>query len=393
MDYNQYVTNLYQQELGRAPDPEGLAGWVNALSSGALNPAQVAEGFARSSEGINYDINNAYQSELGRAPDPGGYAGWSQALSSGALDQQGLLNQIRQSNEYSSLAVDQYRDLINQAYEREVGRTSDPNGLSGWATQLRSGAITPEQLPGLIQGSNEGWLYDRYQELFGRGFDPAAAEWTRMLESGQMTRDQVLQALMASEEYAAKNPNSTTQVRVPGQAANTGFSGTVTPFTNYDPMKPLADPRSQPFGFLYDSIQQRLGRDVTPRGLLDVASINSAFSRQPAGTAAVSGPVNWASGAQQQTPATSGASPNVVGGLLDARNLINSLYQQELGRAPDELGLTGWSNAIVNGMTQDQLLSAIRGSSEYQARQAAANQPAPAPVGSGDLYYGGGNSN
>lgn len=389
VDYNQYVTDLYRNELGRDPDPEGFAGWVNALSSGVLTPQQVAEGFNRSSEGINYDINRLYQSELGRAPDEVGVSGWGGALASGSINENDLQQMIRQSPEYGSLAADQYRDLINKAYEQEVGRSADPAGLTSWATQLRSGAIKPEQLPGLVQGSNEGWLYDVYKDVLGRGFDPAAAEWTRALESGQMTRDQVLAAIKGSQEYLARNPQMQpggVSVPIPG------LGGSVSAFQNYAPMKPLADPRSQTFGFLYDTINQRLGRDVTPRGLLDVNSINAAFNNPGTGGMAAS--------AQQQTPASTGATnPNVVGGLLDARNLVSSLYQQELGRAPDYAGLDSWSNAVYNGMTRDQLLANIRGSAEYQSRvsgsQAAADaeaayQAALANGGGGGYSFAGG---
>lgn len=161
-------------------------------------------------------------------------------------------------------------------------------------------------------------------------------------------------------------------------------------------MKPLANPRDQTFGFLYDTINERLGRDVTPKGLLDVNGINAAFG----GNGNAASPVNWAASAQQQTPASTGGyasdyavggttqtagagnNPNLVGGILDARNLVTNMYQQELGRAPDYAGLDSWSNAVFNGMTQQQLLDAIRASSEYKAR-IAGNTASTTPY-----YYG-----
>ncbi|HCS70124.1 MAG TPA: hypothetical protein DIW51_09170, partial [Rhodospirillaceae bacterium] len=45
-----FVTLLYQNVLGRAPNPAELAGWSNQLDSGALTRAEVVRGFAQSAE-------------------------------------------------------------------------------------------------------------------------------------------------------------------------------------------------------------------------------------------------------------------------------------------------------------------------------------------------------
>ena len=49
-NYSPYVTNLYQDILGRAPDPSGLQNWTTALSSGRLSQQQVANEIAASPE-------------------------------------------------------------------------------------------------------------------------------------------------------------------------------------------------------------------------------------------------------------------------------------------------------------------------------------------------------
>ena len=51
LDDTQYVTLLYQNVLGRAPDPTGLQDWVNLLGSGSTR-GQVLVGFSESPEGI-----------------------------------------------------------------------------------------------------------------------------------------------------------------------------------------------------------------------------------------------------------------------------------------------------------------------------------------------------
>lgn len=408
VDYNQFVTNLYRSELGRddAAISQGeIDAWVNALSSGGLSQQQVADMIERSPEGVAYDVNRIYDKELIRAPDEAGAKAWGDALASGAISDDEFLNRVRQSNEYGTASLGLYRDLLGDTYQKETGRDLDEAGAAKWATALRSGAITADQLPSLFSNTNEGWLYDQYGNLFNRKLDKNAYAWVDALEKGALTREQVLAQLMASPEYVKLNPTKAGAVTVPGASASGGFPGYVSAYQNYAPMKPLADPRSQTFGFLYDTINQRLGRDVTPKGLLDVNSINAAFGGTPA--TGGSSPVNWAPSTQAQTPASTGGyvsggaattgtsgytggggnNPNLVGGILDARNLVSSVYQSELNRAPDFAGLDSWSNAVYNGMTQQQLVDAIRASSEYQGLKSAPT--AEASTASYDIGGGG----
>jgi serralysin len=51
LDDTQYVTLLYENVLGRGPDPAGLANWVAQLGAGATR-GQVLIGFSESKEGI-----------------------------------------------------------------------------------------------------------------------------------------------------------------------------------------------------------------------------------------------------------------------------------------------------------------------------------------------------
>lgn len=390
-DYNQYVADLYKNELGRPGDQGEIEQWANALASGGLTTQQVADMIERSPEGVNYDISRVYSSELGRAPDESGIQSWGQALSSGALTDEQFQNMVRQSPEYTSSAVQQYQDLLNKTYLQEVGRTPDQAGMAQWAAGLRSGAIKPEQLPGLFSNTNEGWVYDQYGNLFKRAPDEAAKAWVSALESGALTRDQVLAKLMASPEYVKLNPTKPGVVPLQGTSAASGTPGYVTAFSNYAPMKAMPDPRSQTFGFLYDTIQQRLGKadPSVQQGLLGLQSIVPNATNTP------QTPVNWAGGAQQQTPAMSGATSgatssgnggaNLIGGLLNAQDLVKGVYQSELNRAPDWGGLNSWSTAVMNGMTQQQLVDAIRGSTEYQGL----HPQVPAGTNSGYVYQGG----
>jgi hypothetical protein len=417
VDYTDYVNRLYLQELGREPDA-GARGWIDALNSGALTPEQVQQMIDASAEGAVFD---AYQTTFNRGLDQVAY-NWVDALNSGAITEQQLYEQLRQSPEYLSMTQQQapapqpapapaptapradYGGLLSSYYQQELGRAPDA-GQQGWLDALNSGALTPEQVRQRINDSSEGYVYDLYNQYFNRGLDPSAYQWVSALESGGLTREQVMQGLMNSPEYMSRNGNrnpttpttpkpTTPTLPKPTTPASpygpnvffpTGPYSNVSVFDNYSPMRPLPSPNDQPFGFLYDTINQRLGRDVSARGLLDTTNQMSNLGSTPQPTFG-----GYVPSAQQQTPATTGgyagsgvtgggysppgptnSDPNMVGGLLGAQSLVRSAYSDLLGRAPDDAGLTSWSNAVYGGMTQQQLYDAIRTSAEYQSRMAA----------------------
>jgi hypothetical protein len=79
-----YVTQLYQNVLGRAPDPGGLAHWTGLLASGATR-GQVLTGFSESQEGIRLFAPTlrtflSYYAFLDTPPSPQDLAYWTNYL-------------------------------------------------------------------------------------------------------------------------------------------------------------------------------------------------------------------------------------------------------------------------------------------------------------------------
>ena len=75
MDYASFLTGVYQDQLGRAPDSAGMAFYLDALQSGKLNTDQVLGQINQSVEGQSFDkqaITSAYRQSLGRNPDVDG---------------------------------------------------------------------------------------------------------------------------------------------------------------------------------------------------------------------------------------------------------------------------------------------------------------------------------
>jgi hypothetical protein len=84
------VREDYQASFGREADTAGLASWTDFLDSGGT-PSQLAQDFAATPEfqalhgsQSNADyVTSIYQNGLGRSPDPVGLAAWEGALQTG----------------------------------------------------------------------------------------------------------------------------------------------------------------------------------------------------------------------------------------------------------------------------------------------------------------------
>jgi Ca2+-binding RTX toxin-like protein len=109
------VFRLYQATLGRAPDAGGLLAWSGALANGRPY-LDVVSGFVNSREfqaryGATTDaqfVTLLYGNVLGRAPDPGGFAAWTGALGRGMTREQ-VVQGFAQSREFTAAMADDIR--------------------------------------------------------------------------------------------------------------------------------------------------------------------------------------------------------------------------------------------------------------------------------------------
>ena len=76
-----WVRDLYQEVLGRAADPAGLAFWV-ARTTVVPRPV-IALDFHQSLESRRDRVAALFQALLARTPDPGGWAHWAGVLADG----------------------------------------------------------------------------------------------------------------------------------------------------------------------------------------------------------------------------------------------------------------------------------------------------------------------
>lgn len=195
-----YVTSLYQNVLGRAPDAGGLAFYVKEINGG-LNNQAVATQIWDSPEHRGDEVDSYYETFLHRSADASGRAHWVNLFLNGTLNEQGVELGFLDSPEYvaahgtpaafisglfldilarSPTTVEQvfwegalqrfdgltvaadiltstesYTDIISSDYRKYLNRGPDPNGLGFWLAKLQTGQGTVESVAEGILGSGE----------------------------------------------------------------------------------------------------------------------------------------------------------------------------------------------------------------------------------------------
>ncbi len=147
------VVQYYQTYLHRTPGPGEVAGWVTDFLQGA-SEEQVQVGFLTSAEyeqehaGAAAYVTALYQDVLGRAPDAGGLASAEQALQVGVSP--GVVARTVLTS------VERAQQVIMADYRAFLRRTPDPSEVQLWLPALLVG----ETLEGIgegILGSVEYW--------------------------------------------------------------------------------------------------------------------------------------------------------------------------------------------------------------------------------------------
>jgi hypothetical protein len=148
-------------------------------------------------------VSQLYQDLLGRPVDDTGLAAWSGMLDAGATRSQVVLD-IENSDEFRS-------NEVEAVYQRLLHRGADAQGLATFSAFLARGG-TVEQVQALIAGSAEYWqkrggstkagfLAALYQDGLSRTPDaPGQASFTQALNSG-VSRAQIATAVFSSPEY------------------------------------------------------------------------------------------------------------------------------------------------------------------------------------------------
>lgn len=129
-----WVSGMYEDLLGRAPDTAGLDAWVNALETGT-SPSTVALGFAASREREAERITNDYVSLLGRTPSAAEVDSWVNAFERGVTNEDVEAGFVG-SPEYYHAHGGNKVDFLNAAYQAILHRAADPEAEQHWLTEM-----------------------------------------------------------------------------------------------------------------------------------------------------------------------------------------------------------------------------------------------------------------
>lgn len=227
-----YVTRLYQAALGRTPEWNGLRNWAYQMKDG-MTQLEAASGFAQSAEfksrtGADTTdgfLHLMYQNVLGREPDPGGLQTWTKAMSDG-MTRAEVLRNFANSTEF----IENTRDLTTEyswagnraewsgfvfgMYQATFNRLPDPVGFPHWTEVLANTGDTQlvaqqfaasaefQQTYGALD--NRAFVELMYRNVLDRQPDGGGYDfWLGRLESGLPQYD-VLHGFAGSPELAGK---------------------------------------------------------------------------------------------------------------------------------------------------------------------------------------------
>lgn len=227
------VARLYQAALGRLPDPFGICFWTEALTSGRVTLPSMASGFLGSAEfGTRFPalddsdfVTLLYANVLGRAPDPGGFAFHTGRLADGLSRERVLLDfsESPENRERTAGLLDDglwvpSRDALTvlRTYATILDRLPDEGGLAYWIGQLATGSASYATIAGGFMASPEfqtryGTLSDQafvellYLNALDRPADPGGlAFYTSRLDSGAFSRADVVAAFAFAPEMEVR---------------------------------------------------------------------------------------------------------------------------------------------------------------------------------------------
>lgn len=205
-DAKSLVKALYQDILGREPEPAGFATWTEALIGRGASPDFVCNGVLNSAEYFLARIRSAYETMLGRQGEAAGVQGWLTGIVNGVANVDDLSLYFASSPEAYLNAGSQPSSWIQYLYEKLLGRSPGSSEVAGWAatlTQLGNTTSGRSQVAyGIYQSQESGQrrLTALYQTYLGRGVDPSGiASWVPLLlaRGDQFARMQ----LVISAEY------------------------------------------------------------------------------------------------------------------------------------------------------------------------------------------------
>jgi hypothetical protein len=198
-----FVSAVYHDLLGRAPDPQGLNGFSGALSSGAISRTQTALIIQDSTEYFTDEVKTLYQEVLHRAPDAGGLASSVSLLASGVTvtDLEAIL--LGSPEFYANIGGGTNAGFASALYQVALGRAIDPIGAQAVNQALAQG-ISRGAIALNVLRSTEGETDEitaLYQKFLHRVPDSGGLSASLALLNSGVSVEQLQAILIGSDEY------------------------------------------------------------------------------------------------------------------------------------------------------------------------------------------------
>jgi subtilisin family serine protease len=154
-----FIAGLYENLLGRFPDPAGLNYWVGVFQSGTSTRFQIARAILTSPEARLTEVAHWYQDDLGRNTPldvlkaDSGVAYWASLLNIGFGDDT-VQAMIMSSPEYLNGHGSTPESIVRGYYENLLGRDPAPTEQAAWAGLFRLG-YSPFTILRIFQGTPE----------------------------------------------------------------------------------------------------------------------------------------------------------------------------------------------------------------------------------------------
>ncbi|WP_339115215.1 DUF4214 domain-containing protein [Thioclava sp. GXIMD2076] len=228
------VVRIFQATLDRAPNVAGHLDWTTQILTGEKTLTEVAEGFVNSAEfqSTYGELTNAqfvtqlYQNVLGRAPDAAGLKSWTTFLGQEGNSRADVVVGFSESTEFSrnmqSEVLDMSRagyqeswaDDVFRLYQATLGRAPDLAGLTVWTTALSQGKSFGDVVDGFVNSpefqqsygnvDDAGFVTLLYQNVLGRAPNAAGlSDWCARMDQG-WTRAEVVEGFSQSAEFVAQ---------------------------------------------------------------------------------------------------------------------------------------------------------------------------------------------
>jgi hypothetical protein len=221
-----FLGSMYLDVLGQSITPQQQAYFDQQLAAGESRTAAAAQLLASASY-LDPLINSYYVSYLHQPATPADINSWYPGFASGQVTDQAVQATLLGSTEYFQLHGGTNTGFLEALYQEVLSRAITGPELQSATAQLDMGLSRtfaaaeilygPECLNILIQGY--------YQKYLRRPAAPSdVAYWTPLLSQGQETDEQMLAAILGSQEYFQLHGSNNDAVALKGDFDHIGWN-------------------------------------------------------------------------------------------------------------------------------------------------------------------------